>query len=155
MALEIERKFLVDKTQWEGLKKPAPARIAQAYLSKDITKTVRVRIKGDKAFLTIKGKTEGISRQEFEYEVPVADARALIKLCDDSPLDKDRYVMKVGETSWEVDVFYGVNEGLILAEVELESENAVFEIPDWVAKEVSDDPRFYNVNLMENPYSTW
>ena len=110
---------------------------------------------GDRAFLTIKGKNKGISRLEFEYEIPKSDADALMELCEDVPLIKDRYVIVLGEDTWEVDVFYGANEGLLMAEIELDSESTSFQIPDWIGAEVSDDPRYYNVNLMQNPFSSW
>ena len=155
MGVEIERKFLVDPVKWAALDKPTPLSIQQVYLSKDISKTIRVRMIGDRAFLTIKGKNKGISRLEFEYEIPKSDADALMELCEDVPLIKDRYVIVLGEDTWEVDVFYGANEGLLMAEIELDSESTSFQIPDWIGAEVSDDPRYYNVNLMQNPFSSW
>ena len=155
MALEIERKFLVHHNLWHRLKKPVPVRITQAYLSKDIHKTIRVRLMGHHAFLTVKGKSEGVVRQEFEYEIPVSDARELIDLCEEPPMDKDRFRLQVGDHVWDVDVFYGANEGLILAEIELKTEDEVFEKPGWLASEVSDDIRFYNSNLAQNPFKKW
>ncbi|MEL7144975.1 MAG: CYTH domain-containing protein [Bacteroidota bacterium] len=155
MAIEIERKFLVDHAKWNQVTKPAPRRIKQAYLSRDIHRTVRVRLIDNAAFLTVKGKNDGISRQEFEFEIPVEDAEGLLKLCEGEVIDKERYQVSMGMLMWEVDVFYGENEGLIVAELELVSSDQTFSKPEWVGSEVSDDPRFYNVNLMQNPYSSW
>ncbi len=154
MATEIERKFLVEGEAWrhgaEG------KRYRQGYLSTDKVRTVRVRTIGDAGFLTIKGATRGFSRLEFEYSIPGEDAESMLKtLCFEPIIDKTRYRVRVGEHVWEVDEFHGVNAGLILAEIELGSEDEAFERPDWLGAEVSDDARYFNSNLVEHPYSTW
>jgi adenylate cyclase len=155
MAREIERKFLVDPAQW----RPDPAqgtRYRQGYLSRDPARTVRVRIAGDHGFLTVKGLTKGIERLEFEYEIPRADAEAILdRLCPRPRIEKVRYRESFGGRVWEVDVFEGENAGLILAEVELDSADAQVALPPWAAREVSDDPRYFNSNLTEHPYSSW
>ena len=152
MAKEIERKFLVQacwQPQDEGMK------IAQGYLSTVPERTVRVRIKGDKGYLTIKGKNQGISRAEFEYEIPVHDAEELLKLAEQPILSKTRYLEKHGNSLWEIDVFAGENQGLVVAEVELPDEQAEFSRPDWLGQEVSGDVRYYNANLIKTPFSLW
>jgi len=152
MAKEIERKFLV-KASWqpqaEGVK------IAQGYLSTVPERTVRVRIKGDKGYLTIKGKNQGISRAEFEYEIPLRDAEELLKLAEQPILSKTRYFEQQDGFTWEIDVFEGENQGLIVAEIELPDEQAAFAEPAWLGKEVSGDVRYYNANLIKNPFSQW
>jgi adenylate cyclase len=145
---EIERKFLVHTQLWETLEKPEPTDIVQAYLSDNKNCTVRVRTKGNRGFLTVKGITTGITRTEFEYEISVADALQMVsELCDQS-ISKQRYKIPVGPHVWEVDVFGGKLAPLIIAEIELESEDTAFEIPDWIDREVSDDPQYYNSNLI-------
>lgn len=153
MAHEIERKFLVDQALWH----PASAgtQFVQGYLSTDARRTVRVRIAGDKAFLTIKGKTAGVTRPEFEYEIPPADARDMLEMCDTPHISKTRHVVPFGGSQWEVDVFHGENEGLVIAEIELPAEDHEFSKPDWVMAEVSHDPRYYNSSLMKFPYRSW
>ena len=146
---EIERKFLVDPAAWEAVEKPQPVKIAQGYLLTDPEKTVRVRIKGSKGFLTIKGKTRGITRSEFEYEIPLSDAEELLQNFTDKALFKDRYEIPHDGKVWEVDVFHGKLDGLVLAEIELQSEDETFKKPDWATKEVSSDPTYYNSNLIE------
>lgn len=146
---EIERKFLVDKNLWATLVKPIPAKIAQGYLSKEPEKTIRVRIKGNKGFLTIKGKTKGITRSEFEYEIPLSDAEELLQSFTDKALNKDRYEIPFEGKVWEVDVFHGKLDGLVLAEIELQSEDEYFNKPIWATKEVSSDPSYYNAVLIE------
>ena len=146
--MEIERKFLVHQTRWEALVKPSPIRISQAYLSDSENCTVRIRIKGEKGFATIKGKSIGISRSEYEYEIPLADANAMMVEFCTKVLSKDRYEILVGSHLWEVDVFHGKLAPLIVAEIELTSEDEIFVIPDWVAKEVSDDVEYYNSRLI-------
>nr|WP_319570527.1 CYTH domain-containing protein [uncultured Draconibacterium sp.] len=151
--IEIERKFLVDTNIW--CPKDSGNPIVQGYLSTDKERVVRVRIKGDKAWLTIKGKTQGISRIEMEYEIPVNEAEILMKLCHDFPVRKKRYVEKINEMTWEIDVFEDKNAGLVLAEVELSNENEKIELPNWVTQEVSTDYRYFNSWLSEHPYTTW
>ena len=154
--IEIERKFLVTS---EAFKKEAFAqnRIAQGYLSSVPERTVRVRIKGDKGFLTIKGASNetGLSRFEWEKEIPVDEATALLKLCEKGIIDKTRFEVKIGNHIFEVDEFYGENEGLIIAEVELKSETETFEKPVWLGKEVTNDIRYYNSYLSKNPFTNW
>lgn len=153
--MEIERKFLIQQEKWEALEKPRPVRIAQGYLHSEKNKTIRVRVKGAKGFLTIKGETVGISRAEFEYEIPLQDAQILLSTMCAHVLEKDRYEIRMGEHIWEADVFYGANEGLLMAEIELEAENTPFSKPEWVGEEVSLDRRYFNSYLAEFPYSTW
>ncbi|QJE94874.1 CYTH domain-containing protein [Luteolibacter luteus] len=153
MPTEIERKFLVKSEAWrEGL---PGERIVQGYLCREKERTVRVRIKGDKGFLTIKGLSEGVSRKEFEYEIPVGEADELLLLCTPPLLDKVRYERRHGGHLWEIDEFAGENHGLIVAEIELDEEGSEFEKPEWVGEEVSDDPRYYNACLVEHPWSQW
>ena len=146
--MEIERKFLVKEQLWQGIEKPSPSRIVQAYLVNSAEKTVRIRIKGTKGFLTIKGPTQGISRAEFEYEIPLKDADELISTFAEKVIEKFRYEISFKNHLWEVDVFAGKLEGLYLAEIELNSEDEHFELPDWVGEEVSTDPNYYNSNLI-------
>ncbi len=154
--LEIERKFLVTS---EAFKKEAFAqnRIAQGYLSAVSERTVRVRIKGDKGFLTIKGSSNesGLSRFEWEKEIPIAEAKELLKLCEKGVIDKTRFEVKMGNHIFEIDEFYGENEGLVIAEIELKSESESFEKPSWLGKEVTNDNRYYNSYLSQNPYKNW
>jgi CYTH domain-containing protein len=155
MALEIERKFLVkgdfiDQAEESLL-------IIQAYLSLDKERTVRIRIQNEQAFLTIKGKSNvsGLSRYEWEKEIDQSEAKELLKLALGKVIEKIRYRIPVGKHVFEVDMFSGENEGLVLAEVELQSEAEVFEKPEWLGKEVSGDPRYYNANLVFNPFNKW
>ena len=154
--IEIERKFLVTS---DAFKKEAFAqnRIAQGYLSSVPERTVRVRIKGDKGFLTIKGASNEsrLSRFEWEKEIPVDEATALLKLCEKGIIDKTRFEVKIGNHIFEVDEFYGENKGLIIAEVELKSETETFEKPIWLGKEVTNDIRYYNSYLSKNPFTNW
>lgn len=154
--IEIERKFLVTS---EAFKTEACTqnRISQGYLSSVPGRTVRVRIKGNKGFLTIKGASNesGLSRFEWEKEIPVEDAEALLKLCEEGIIDKTRFEVKIGNHIFEVDEFYGENDGLIIAEIELKSETETFEKPNWLGKEVTNDIRYYNSYLSKNPYKKW
>ena len=147
MALEIERKFLVDVKKVVKLKLSGGERIAQGYLSTEPNKIVRVRIKKNRGFLTIKSANIGIVRQEFEYEIPVADAEEILKLCTPNILTKVRYKVEYAGHTWEVDIFEGRHAGLILAEVELDSAEEKVELPDWIGEEVSGDERYYNSRL--------
>ncbi|WP_320112828.1 CYTH domain-containing protein [Draconibacterium orientale] len=151
--IEIERKFLVDTNLW--CPKDSGNLIVQGYLSTDKERVVRVRIKGERAFLTIKGKTQGISRIEMEYEIPVNEAEILIKMCHDFPVRKKRFEEEIHGMTWEIDVFEDKNAGLVLAEVELSAENEKIELPNWVTQEVSADYRYFNAWLSEHPYATW
>ncbi len=147
---EIERKFLVNDRIQQLLPTLESVSIKQGYLldSPD-GKTVRVRTKGAKGFLTIKGPSEGISRTEFEYAIPLEEAEQLLKHFCEQVLSKDRFTTVYAGKTWEIDVFHGKLEGLIVAEIELEEENESFELPDWIAEEVSHDPAYYNVNLIK------
>ena len=154
MNKEIERKFLVKNNLWEKdiLKKET---IIQAYMhiAKGI---VRIRIANNTAFLTIKSKGTGISRDEFEYEIPISEAKKIItNLCDTGDISKIRYHVKSTDKIWVVDRFNAKNKGLILAEIELKDENEFFKIPPWAGKEVSNDPRYFNSNLVKKPFSKW
>jgi adenylate cyclase len=153
MPSEIERKFLVADDSWRD--GTPGVRIAQGYLTQDPERTVRVRIAGERAWLTIKGRTEGISRAEFEYAIPAADALALLGLCLPSVIDKTRHEVSFGGHLWEIDVFHGENDGLVTAEVELADEAISPELPPWVGAEVSADPRYFNARLAAVPYAKW
>lgn len=153
MPLEIERKFLVKA----GFV-PQNARaihMVQAYLCADPQRTVRVRIAGDRAWLTIKGGLTGISRPEFEYAIPAEEAREMMKLAVGFPVEKVRYETWVNGKKWEVDIFERMNQGLVLAEVELDAENEPVSLPDWVGEEVSGDMRYHNSRLSEFPFTRW
>lgn len=152
MPLEIERKFLVKGSDW---KTQNGKRYTQGYLNLDKERTVRVRLAGKCCFLTIKGITRGTCRNEFEYEIPENDAGELLKICDGNIIDKIRHTVHYKGIKWEVDEFLGDNEGLMIAEVELTSEDQVFEKPPWLGEEVTGDPRYFNSNLAANPYNTW
>ena len=132
-------------------------RITQGYLSSVPERTVRVRVKGDKGFITIKGigNASGASRFEWEKEIPVEDVKALLEICEPGVIDKTRYLVKAGEHTYEVDEFYGDNEGLTVAEVELSDENEAFDKPSWLGEEVTGDAKYYNSMLMKNPYKNW
>lgn len=154
--IEIERKFLVssDAFKTEAFKENT---IAQGYLSSVPERTVRVRIKGDKGFLTIKGisNASGLSRFEWEKEIPVEEAKKLLVLCEKGVIDKTRFEVKVGNHIFEVDEFHGENKGLTVAEVELQSETETFEKPDWLGEEVTNDNRYYNAYLSNHPFTSW
>jgi adenylate cyclase len=155
MAQEIERKFLV-----KGEFKPMAVkqtRITQGYLSSVPERTVRVRIKGDKGFITIKGigNQSGASRYEWEKEIPVEEVNELLKICEPGVIDKIRYLVKIGEHTFEVDEFFGENQGLTVAEVELKSEDEAFDKPNWLGEEVTGDAKYYNSMLIKNPYTKW
>ena len=154
--IEIERKFLVTS---EAFKEEAfnQNRIAQGYLSSVPDRTVRVRIKGNKGFLTIKGNSSesGLSRFEWEKEIPVEEAKELLKLCEKGVIDKTRFEVKMGKHIFEIDEFYGENEGLIMAEIELNSETETFKKPNWLGEEVTNDNRYYNSYLSKNPFKSW
>lgn len=152
MAIEIERKFLVTGDAWRS---GHATRYRQGYLNRDKERTVRVRIAADKAFLTIKGISSGASRAEFEYEIPVADAEQLLLLCDGPLIEKTRYVIAHEGMTWEVDEFHGSNDGLVVAEIELQSETQDFSKPAWVGLEVTHEKRYFNSSLAITPYSTW
>jgi len=155
MAQEIERKFLV-----KGDFKPfvtKETRIIQGYLSSVPERTVRVRTKGEKGFLTIKGigNESGASRFEWETEIPTDEAKSLLAICEPGVIDKTRFLVTVGKHTYEVDEFYGENDGLTVAEIELESEDEAFDKPEWLGEEVTGDVKYYNSMLMKNPYKNW
>ncbi|KAF0129084.1 MAG: adenylate cyclase [Bacteroidetes bacterium] len=155
MAQEIERKFLVNGDFKSEAQKAT--RITQGYLSSVPERTVRVRIKGDKGFITIKGigSDSGASRYEWEKEIPVAEVDELLKICEPGVIDKTRFLVKAGPHTFEVDEFYGENEGLTVAEVELSAENESFEKPSWLGQEVTGNVKYYNSMLMKNPFKKW
>jgi len=154
MGKEIERKFLVKSDEYKKLAKGIFIR--QGFLSTDKNRVVRIRIIADKAFLTIKGKNKGIERPEFEYEIPVQEATEMLEeLCFTPIIEKYRYVINFQGFTWEVDEFKDANHGLVIAEIELENSNQMPPKPNWVGNEVSDDPRYFNSNLIANPYSEW
>ncbi len=153
MAFEIERKYLVKNNAWKTGEKGK--QIVQAYLCASPERTVRVRVKGDKAWITIKGKTTGITRTEYEYPIPVNDAQELLTLTEYATIEKHRYEIWHEGVLWEVDEFTGANQGLVLAEVELTSEQQQISLPVWIGKEVSCDRKYYNSSLAKSPYTTW
>lgn len=153
MADEIERKFLVVGDGWRG--GASGLRYVQGYLSRDPERIVRVRRAGEKAFLTIKGLARGVSRKEFEYSVPLADAEELLRLCLRPLIEKVRTVVEYHGKRWEVDEFAGENAGLVVAEIELTREEEPFDRPPWAGQEVSDDPRYSNSSLCERPFTKW
>ncbi len=155
MALEIERKFLVKNELWRD-DVVSNTRLQQGYLANQKNASVRIRTGNGKAFLNIKSVTVGIRRLEFEYEIPLDDATEMLQQIAEQPfIDKTRYIVRCGKHEWELDVFEGENRGLVVAELELESEDELFELPDWAGNEVSDDTRYYNVNLIKHPFSQW
>lgn len=154
--IEIERKFLVKSDKFRPEAQSA-TRIVQGFLNTHPERTVRVRIKGDKGFITVKGKSDekGLSRYEWEKEIPVKEAEELMLLCEEGVIEKTRYEIRAGNHCVEVDEFRGPNSGLILAEIELTSENEDFYRPDWLGEEVTGDIRYYNSQLSKKPYTSW
>jgi CYTH domain-containing protein len=155
MGKEIERKFLVNVEEWQKVEKPAGLPIRQGYLTTDPNKTIRVRLTGTEGFLTIKGLSVGASRLEYEYAIPVNEAQELLDNFSIAELSKIRYIITFNNETWEVDEFLGDNAGLLVAEIELEQEDAYFDRPQWVGKEVTEDAKYYNSNLTINPYKNW
>jgi adenylate cyclase len=154
MATEIERKFLLAGSGWKTA--AAGVLYRQGYLATSIDRTVRVRTAADKGFITVKGRSSGISRTEFEYEIPFSDAQEMLDtLCLKPLVEKLRYKVMFAGHEWEIDEFLGDNEGLVIAEVELNSIDEKVQLPEWAGKEVSDDPRYFNSNLIARPYKTW
>lgn len=154
MNIEIERKFLVTSDAYKA--NAVGKRIVQGYICDEKERVVRVRIYGDKAFITIKDATVGFARHEFEYEIPTDDARTLLdEVCLRPLIDKTRYRYEYGGFCWEIDEFHGENEGLAFAELELPKADMTFEKPGFIGREVTDDPRYYNANLIKNPYKKW
>ena len=153
MGVEIERKFVPGGDGWRALGQPLLLR--QGYLSSDPARVVRVRVEGDQAFMTIKGRSVGATRGEWEYPIPLADANELLALCAQPLVEKYRRRIAFGGHVWEVDEFIGANQGLVIAEIELDSEDQHFDKPDWIGAEVTGDARYYNSNLVRHPFSTW
>lgn len=154
MAREIERKYLVKTGAWTP--KDEGTHFKQGYLNSQKERVVRVRIEGHRAKLTVKGETAGVSRLEFEYPIPEDDAAVLLdQLCEHPLIDKHRHLERHGGRTWEIDVFHGDNEGLVIAEVELASQGEAFALPSWAGEEVSSDPRYFNSNLLKHPFKTW
>lgn len=154
MAIEIERKFLVTGDAWK--RAAVGVLYRQGYLSTDKARTVRVRIAGERAFITIKGMAIGIARPEFEYEIPPDDAAAMLDgLCLKPLIEKRRYTLECKGMRWEVDEFLGENLGLVVAEVELDSADQAIELPEWIGLEVTDDARYFNSSLIAHPFSQW
>ena len=155
MGVEIERKFLVVDESWREAAS-AGMRYRQGYLSTDPSNSVRVRVSGDKAWLTIKSATIGVTRHEYEYEIPAADGHGILDgLCVKPLIEKTRFIVQHDGHVWEVDVFEGDNAGLVVAEIELGSADEEFTVPEWASEDVSGDVRYYNQRLVEHPYSSW
>jgi CYTH domain-containing protein len=153
MALEIERKFLVKENDWRN---GQGTMYLQGYLNSDENRNVRVRVVNDRGYLTVKGISQGATRVEYEYEIPKAEADAMLdNLCEKPLITKKRYKIVFKGFVWEVDEFLGENQGLIIAELELESEDQVFIKPEWIGEEVTGDPKYFNSNLIQRPYSKW
>jgi CYTH domain-containing protein len=153
MALEIERKFLAKEGVWRNEK---GEKYRQGYLNSVKERTVRVRIIGEKGYLTVKGISRGAVRVEYEYEIPGEEAEAMLNdLCEKPLIEKMRYKIEFKGLIWEVDEFFGENQGLIVAELELESEDQKFIKPEWIGEEVTGDPKYFNANLIHHPYSKW
>jgi adenylate cyclase len=155
MPLEIEHKYLVDKNIWATVKPENSLNIKQAYLSTDPDKTIRVRTLGKAAFITVKGRNVNAVRSEFEYEIPINEALEMIALFGENTIEKTRHYIHHEDHLWEVDEFFGQNEGLLIAEVELAKEDENYTPPNWAIQNVSDDAKYYNSYLIKNPYSTW
>jgi adenylate cyclase len=154
VGVEIERKFLLAGDGWRALGQPVLLR--QGYLSSDPERVVRVRVEGDHACITIKGRSSGATRGEWEYPIPLTDANELLeRLCQQPIVEKYRSKVEFAGNVWEVDEFIGVNQGLVLAEIELQAEDQAFDKPEWIGAEVTDDKRYYNSNLVRHPYSSW
>ena len=153
MGIEIERKFLVIGEDWKL--QGSGEFISQGYLSRDPARTVRVRVKGQQAWLTIKGQSVGASRAEFEYPIPLVDAQQLLTLCEGPRVEKIRRVIPYAGMDWEVDEFLGDNAGLVVAEIELASAEQAFESPPWLGQEVTEDARYFNSQLVSRPFLTW
>lgn len=155
MAVEIERKYLVKSMDWQGMA-DAGTRFMQGYMANTEKVAIRVRVAGKQAWLALKSASAGIRRLEFEYSLPVADAiQMLNEFCLGQVIQKTRYRLPLDGHVWEIDVFHGANEGLVLAEIELENEQESFTLPDWIGTEVSGDKRYYNSYLSQNPYRNW
>lgn len=155
MGIEIERKFLLKDDSWQKEAKDLLV-LRQGYIKNSVEKVVRIRTSNKRGFITVKGKTENLSRLEYEYEIPFSDAEEMLdSLCEKPLIEKKRFLIHHRGFNWSVDKFLGLNLGLVVAEIELETEEQPFELPPWTGQEVTWDPRYFNSNLIENPYSTW
>ncbi|MBI9088701.1 MAG: CYTH domain-containing protein [Desulfobacterium sp.] len=155
MGIEIERKFLLKNDAWKK-SDAKPLVLKQGYIKNSKESVVRIRTSGSTGFITVKGRTRNAKRLEYEYEIPVKDAEEMLdKLCDKPLVEKKRYTIDHGGFQWSVDQFLGANLGLVVAEIELETEEQAFEPPSWIGKEVTEDPRYFNSNLIASPYSNW
>lgn len=153
MATEIERKFLTTSESW---RQGEPVYYCQGYLNHDKHRTVRVRVAGGAAMITVKGLSTGMTRAEFEYDIPVPDARAMLELCELPLVEKNRWIVAAADgLTWEIDEFLGNNEGLVVAEVELDSEEQAVVLPGWTGEEVTNDPRYFNSSLSKKPFNSW
>ncbi len=155
MGVEIERKFLVDAAQWEQLEKPNGTPFKQGYLLNDKDRTIRIRATDQHGYITLKGATQGYSRKEYEYTIPVDEAWELINHFAQSTVTKTRYCIEFANKTWEVDVFEEENAGLLMAELELDDESETFDLPPWVTQEVTSDKRYYNGYLSRHPFKEW
>ena len=155
MPLEIERKFLIVKDLWYALKKPVGEDITQAYLVNEPGRVIRIRVTASNAFITIKGPTENATRHEYEYSIPGEDALEILDLFGTNKIEKTRYRIEYHGHLWEVDEFFGENDGLVIAEIELKSPDEPFDKPPWLGEEVTEDHRYYNSYLSEHPYTKW
>jgi len=155
MPIEIERKFLLSSDKWRD-EVIRSSRIRQGYMGKIDKASVRIRVQGDKANINIKSATLDIRRMEYEYEIPLGEAEEMLdQLCNQPQIDKTRFIVEQGKHTWEIDEFYGDNQGLLVAEVELGSEDEEIIKPDWIGDEVTGDPRYYNVSLIKHPFKAW
>ncbi|UKN02494.1 CYTH domain-containing protein [Paracrocinitomix mangrovi] len=155
MPLEIEHKYLINQEEWSKVTPDQSIHIQQAFIFSTVEKSVRVRIYGEQGFLTIKGKTMGATRKEFEYEIPKTEAQELINDFGENLIEKIRYIVTINDNCWEVDEFLGANKGLFVAEIELSNESENYSKPSWLGIEVTEDPKYLNVNLAKNPFSKW
>jgi len=155
MAIEIERKFLIHQNIWKQQLPELTLQIKQAYIAHENNCTIRIRTSNEKAYLTIKGKTQNISRDEFEYEIPYKDAEQLFAFSDITIIEKSRHIIYYDNKKWEIDEFLGLNAGLFVAEIELESEDEKITFPSWIANEVTNDARFRNSSLAKTPITEW
>ncbi|MFT4601471.1 MAG: adenylate cyclase [Arenicella sp.] len=155
MPVEIEHKYLINFEKWEGIKPDSSIPISQAYMKTDGEKTIRIRTTDTIAYLTIKGKTVGATRSEFEYEIPLEEGQQLMTQFCENKVEKVRHLVAIGSHTWEVDQFIGENEGLWVAEIELESESEEYDLPEWITQNVTLEGKYTNAALAKNPYSKW
>jgi len=155
MPIEIERKFLLASDNWRNVVTKS-LRIRQGYMGEIDKASVRIRVQGDKANINIKSATLSMRRMEYEYAIPLNEAEEMLdQLCKQPQVDKTRYIVEQGKHKWEIDEFYGNNEGLVVAEIELSDEDEAFDKPEWIGEEVTEDARYYNVNLIKFPFKDW